>query len=97
MKPSKEFEIVECGGTLYEIGKQYGEACRESILKSLDMNLGAFEQTYHCKRGPHQLTGERSQISHLETVTSLIMVPEERIMYLACEQPCKYEYVEYSL
>jgi len=33
MKNSKEFKLIECSGTPYEIGRQWGEGCKESILK----------------------------------------------------------------
>lgn len=41
MKEDKKFKVIECRGTPYEIGRQYGEACKENILKSLEMNLGS--------------------------------------------------------
>lgn len=33
MKNAKEFKLIECQGTPYEIGQQWGEGCKESILK----------------------------------------------------------------
>lgn len=33
MKTVKEFKLVECRGTPYEIGLQWGEGCKESIFK----------------------------------------------------------------
>lgn len=35
---SKEtgFEIVECSGTPFEMGRQYGSQCRDSVVKSVD-------------------------------------------------------------
>lgn len=33
MKNAKEFKIIECQGTPYEIGQQWGEGCKKSILK----------------------------------------------------------------
>ena len=36
MKKRKRFEIIECSGTPYEIGKQYGQAAKENIIKSID-------------------------------------------------------------
>ncbi|MTI84316.1 MAG: hypothetical protein FH756_10505 [Firmicutes bacterium] len=41
MKEAKEFKVIECKGSPYEIGRQHGAACRENILKSLEMNFGA--------------------------------------------------------
>jgi len=35
--------------------------------------------------------------AHGETLAAVVMVPEERVMYVACGQPCQYEYVEYKL
>ena len=46
MKQLKEFQVVECRGTPYEIGQQYGEACRENIKKSLEMNLYGLSAWY---------------------------------------------------
>lgn len=40
MKESKEFKVVECRGTTYDIGRQYGEACKDNIQKSLEMSMG---------------------------------------------------------
>lgn len=37
MKNAKEFKVIECVGTPYEIGRQWGEGCKENILKSLEM------------------------------------------------------------
>lgn len=39
MKKTSVFNIIECQGTLLEIGRQYGEACRENILKSVEINF----------------------------------------------------------
>lgn len=50
MKERKDLAVIECSGTLYEIGKQYGRACKESILKSIEMNLGTLKQTYHASK-----------------------------------------------
>lgn len=33
MKNAKKFKLIECRGTPYEIGRQWGEGCKESILK----------------------------------------------------------------
>ncbi|AJG99433.1 hypothetical protein LF65_02863 [Clostridium beijerinckii] len=33
MKNGKEFKIIECQGTPYEIGQQWGEGCKKNILK----------------------------------------------------------------
>jgi isopenicillin-N N-acyltransferase-like protein len=39
MKSDKEFKVIECEGTPYEIGRQWGEGCKENILKSLEMQF----------------------------------------------------------
>lgn len=33
MKQAQELKMVECGGSPYEIGRQWGEGCKESILR----------------------------------------------------------------
>jgi isopenicillin-N N-acyltransferase-like protein len=43
MKEHKRFEIVECQGTSYEVGKQYGTACRLNIVKSIDDFIGGIK------------------------------------------------------
>jgi isopenicillin-N N-acyltransferase-like protein len=40
VKERKEFKVIECSGTPYEIGKQYGTACRDSIRKSIEGLVG---------------------------------------------------------
>lgn len=39
MKNAKEFKLIECSGTPYEIGRQWGEGCKDSILK-ISENIG---------------------------------------------------------
>ena len=34
---------------------------------------------------------------HFETLTSYILVPEERVLYVTYGQPCKYEFIKYML
>lgn len=36
MKKVQRLEVIECSGSSYEIGKQYGEAAKGNILKSID-------------------------------------------------------------
>jgi isopenicillin-N N-acyltransferase-like protein len=36
VKKRKRFEIIECGGTAFDIGKQYGTACRNSCITSIN-------------------------------------------------------------
>lgn len=40
MKQAKCFKVIECSGSPYEIGAQTGDACRENILKALDISIG---------------------------------------------------------
>ncbi|NPV93201.1 MAG: hypothetical protein HPY50_20765 [Firmicutes bacterium] len=40
MKQKKEFKIIECQGTPYEIGRQWGERCRENMRQALAMTFG---------------------------------------------------------
>jgi isopenicillin-N N-acyltransferase-like protein len=47
MKEKKEFKVVECSGTFYEIGKQYGTACSDSLVgsvESLFRDIGMFQK-----------------------------------------------------
>lgn len=46
MKEAKKFNVVECAGTPYEIGQQYGEGCRESLLRSMEVNFGMLAAGY---------------------------------------------------
>jgi isopenicillin-N N-acyltransferase-like protein len=39
MKENRMFRVVECRGTQYEIGRQYGEACKKTIICSIERNL----------------------------------------------------------
>ncbi|OGN88431.1 MAG: hypothetical protein A2158_01055 [Chloroflexi bacterium RBG_13_46_14] len=47
MKEKKEFKIIECSGTFYEIGKQYGIACRDNLVSSINSvfrDIGMFQK-----------------------------------------------------
>jgi isopenicillin-N N-acyltransferase-like protein len=46
MRNSKEFKLIECHGTPYEIGLLWGEGCKESILK-VSENLGQAMASYY--------------------------------------------------
>lgn len=46
MNSKRELRVIECSGTPYEIGLQYGEGCRDSILKSLEINFGILTSGY---------------------------------------------------
>lgn len=51
MKSAGRFELIECSGTPYEIGCQWGEGCRESILRTLENSLNAMERYYQASAG----------------------------------------------
>lgn len=40
MNPAGQFQLVECHGTPYEIGRQWGEGCRESIQAGIRTTEG---------------------------------------------------------
>ena len=46
MKQAKEFKLVECSGTAYEIGLQWGEGCRESIHRISQDSFRHLESMY---------------------------------------------------
>lgn len=50
LKQVKQFEVIECRGTPYEIGQQYGEACRDNIKQSLEMNLYGLSAGYNASK-----------------------------------------------
>lgn len=50
MKSTKEFKLVECSGTAYEIGVQWGEGCRESFYQTAENNFRNMELMHHAKK-----------------------------------------------
>ena len=40
MKKQKQFNVIECFGSPYEIGLQMGVECRDNIVKALQMTIG---------------------------------------------------------
>ncbi len=50
MKQTKAFKMVECSGTAYEIGLQWGEGCRESIYKISENSFQGLELMYQAKK-----------------------------------------------
>ncbi|MTI80871.1 MAG: hypothetical protein FH758_08305 [Firmicutes bacterium] len=40
MKVAKKFQVIECKGTPYQIGLQWGEGCKESINKAMELTFG---------------------------------------------------------
>jgi isopenicillin-N N-acyltransferase-like protein len=73
------------------IEKHYGE-----LTPELMMSFMADHGNY-----PHAICGHPNEDmpSHTRsmTVSSVIMVPEDRVMYATCGPPCEYEYSEYRL
>ena len=50
VREAKKFNVIECSGTPYEIGKQYGTACKENIRKSIAMHDGAWKHVYKASK-----------------------------------------------
>ena len=50
VREKKKFNVIECSGTPYEIGKQYGIACKENIVKSNAMHFGVFKVVYKASK-----------------------------------------------
>ena len=50
MKQTKGFKMVECSGTAYEIGLQWGEGCRESIYKISENSFRGLDLMYQAKK-----------------------------------------------
>jgi len=50
MKTAKEFKLVECSGTAYEIGLQWGEGCRENIHQLAENSFRNMDSMYQAKK-----------------------------------------------
>jgi len=50
MKSVREFNLIECKGTPYEIGRQWGEGCKENILKSLENTFNVMSLLYQAAK-----------------------------------------------
>lgn len=50
MKNSKQLKVIECRGSAYEIGQQWGEACRDSILQGFENTLMGINLMYTASR-----------------------------------------------
>lgn len=50
MKITKQFKLIECSGTPYEIGLQWGDGCRESILKISENISNSMAQYYQATK-----------------------------------------------
>jgi isopenicillin-N N-acyltransferase-like protein len=47
MKKKKSFKVIECRGSFYEIGQQYGVSCRNNLISSIDSlfrDIGMFQK-----------------------------------------------------
>ncbi len=50
MKKVNKFKVVECSGSPYEIGFQWGEGCKENILQALQMTIGGLSMGYQASK-----------------------------------------------
>ncbi|HPR94613.1 MAG TPA: C45 family autoproteolytic acyltransferase/hydrolase [Syntrophomonadaceae bacterium] len=50
MKIAKEFKLVECSGTAYEIGLQWGEGCRENLSQISENSFRSMDLMYQAKK-----------------------------------------------
>ncbi|MEA4926900.1 MAG: C45 family peptidase [Syntrophomonadaceae bacterium] len=50
MKNVKEFKLVECSGTPYEIGYQWGGGCKESIMQSVENNFNGIQMVHQASK-----------------------------------------------
>lgn len=50
MKSAREFKLIECSGTPYEIGRQWGEGCKESLLKASENAFNGMSLMYQATR-----------------------------------------------
>ncbi|MCE5346526.1 MAG: C45 family autoproteolytic acyltransferase/hydrolase, partial [Bacteroidales bacterium] len=50
MKNAKEFKLIECSGTPYEIGRQWGEGCKESLFRVSENAFNGMNLMYQAPR-----------------------------------------------
>lgn len=50
MKNPKEFKLIECSGTPYEIGLQWGEGCKESIRQASENTFNTMAFVYKASK-----------------------------------------------
>ena len=50
MKSAQEFKLIECSGTPYEIGRQWGEGCKDSILRTSENAFNGISLMYQANR-----------------------------------------------
>lgn len=50
MKDKKELKVIECSGAPYEIGLQWGEGCKKSILISLENNFNGINMVHQASK-----------------------------------------------
>lgn len=94
MKERKRLTIVDCSGTPYQIGLQYGRACRKSIIRSIRMNVGG--SVYNARVGRNEILANAIQflpavkkfdpylIEMLKGVAEGAVVPPAEIFALRC-------------
>jgi isopenicillin-N N-acyltransferase like protein len=49
-KAEKKFKVIECSGSQYDMGVQYGKACKANVVKSIKMPMGALKALYGASR-----------------------------------------------
>lgn len=50
MKKAKRYNLIECAGAPYEIGRQWGEGCKESILKASEICFNGMMFAYKASK-----------------------------------------------
>ncbi len=65
MKQKKRLKVIECSGTDYEIGRQYGEAAKENIINSVDALMGRVNN-FHKASKEEVLTNTRKYLPEVE-------------------------------
>ena len=50
MKKKKKLELIECSGTPYEIGKQYGTACHGSLVTSINAMVAEYSKSQNASK-----------------------------------------------
>jgi hypothetical protein len=76
-------EVVDCKGNPMEAGRQYGEACRESVHSAVE--LLAIIQNH----GPIPVGRDQTQGMPSHTNASIVMLPREGRMIVAAGPPCE--------
>ncbi len=66
LKQKKRLKVIECSGTDFEIGRQYGEAAKENIIKSIDALMGRVK-TFHKTSKEEVLMNTRKYLPEVES------------------------------